>query len=67
MNIIEQLGHKTKKKENLITILIFMEMGEIIMISIIITSLLSKISIQNIKHTMQTMDMTDIYRTNSRM
>ena len=71
MSIIEQLDHKTKKKERLTTINILtdtdMEEVKIIMISIIIISLLSRTLIQNIRPTMRTMVMTDIYRTSSRM
>lgn len=71
MSILEQLDHKTKKKERLTTINILtdtdMEEVKIIMISIIIISLLSRTLIQSIRPTMRTMVMTDIYRTSSRM
>ena len=71
MSILEQLDLKIKKKEKLITIHILMDMVtvevKIIMISTIIISLPSKTSILNTRPTMQTTDMTDIYRTNLKM
>ena len=71
MSILEQLDLKIKKKEKLITIHILMDTVtvevKIIMISTIIISLPSRTSILNTRPTMQTTDMTDIYRTNLKM